>query len=185
MLLAWPLPGGGRLPSIAFAKLMHLPTLQVLGVALATFLFTASVTMLAIHALRHQKVAPTLQRTILAIKRFRQSHNLLRSRPVRFLLGRLTKTETSYLSGQRSTKVLLAQLPWCPGGIFSSVSLIHKWKLPKLTSLPIVLLSGWTSFVVYYFAASLSLYVLAAVLIIPFVVRVMRRHFWAPTSVPY
>lgn len=171
MLLAWPLPGGGRIPSIAYAKLLNLPTLEVLGIALLTFMCTTAITTLVVKIIRHHRT----EKLRYKVANSKTTTKIRRHAWFHWLRKHLLSAEKTFTSGQRSHKVLLAQLPWCPGGLFSSVGLIARWKLNVWSTLPIVLASGWLSFVAYYFAASLSLYVLAAILVGPFLFKQARR----------
>jgi hypothetical protein len=171
MLLAWPLPGGGRIASIAYAKLFNLPTLEVLAIALITFACTNVLTACLIKSVRHNRAAKLRSKVIEA----KTTRKIQRHAWFHWLLSRLKTAEEHYTSGQHSHKILLMQLPWCPGGLFSSMGLIFRWKLSLWQALPIVLISGWLSFVAYYFAASLSIYILGAVLIGPFLLKQVRR----------
>lgn len=172
MLLAWPLPGGGRIPSIAYAKILKLPMLDVLGVALLTFLCTTATTALLLKLVRQ----PKFQQFVQNIKNSRAGQKLAQQNWFKWLAGHMHRTESHYVSGRRSHHLLLAQLPWCPGGLFSSIGLISRWQLDIKKTLPIVLVSGWASFVAYYFAAGFSYYVLAALLAGPVILRHARRR---------
>lgn len=170
MLLAWPLPGGGRITSIAYAKLFHLPTLEVLGVALLTCAFTAGMATCGIKLIRAHKIEWQYGQLTQILGQL-EHHAWFR-----WLLKHFRATEAKYMCGARSHKTLLVQLPWCPGGLLSSVSLIARWRLNFWTALPIVLVSGWASFAVYYFAASFSYFALAAILIGPFLYRQAKQR---------